>query len=113
MIMDYRQQGQGQFFPGFPGGGGGINNRLDRLERQIERLDRESTNKTAVWIVLKEDLDYVKILNTLNTTIKYMLKGSPQGRPFYYILRCNFCFTLSTLDPNKKFTNFDFKPKYP
>lgn len=40
MIMDYRQQGQGQFFPGFPGGGGGINNRLDRLERQIERLDR-------------------------------------------------------------------------
>ena len=23
MIMDYRQQGQGQFFPGFPGGGGG------------------------------------------------------------------------------------------
>ena len=41
MIMDYRQQGQGQFFPGFPGGGGGdINSRLDRLERQIERLDR-------------------------------------------------------------------------
>ena len=42
MIMDYRQQGQGQFFQGFPGGGGGggINNRLDRLERQIERLDR-------------------------------------------------------------------------
>jgi hypothetical protein len=39
--MDYRQQGQGQFFPpGFPGGAGGINNRLDRLERQIERLDR-------------------------------------------------------------------------
>jgi hypothetical protein len=40
MIMDYRQQGQGQFFPGSPGGAGGINNRLDRLERQIERLDR-------------------------------------------------------------------------
>ena len=28
MIMDYRQQGQGQFFPGFPGGGGGINTPL-------------------------------------------------------------------------------------
>ena len=43
MIMDYRQQGQGQFFPGFPGGGGGggINSRLDQLERQIERLDRK------------------------------------------------------------------------
>ena len=39
--MYYRQQGQGQFFPGIPGGGfGNINRRLDRLERQIERLDR-------------------------------------------------------------------------
>jgi hypothetical protein len=39
MIMDYRQQGQGQFFPGFPGGGN-VERRLERLERQIERLDR-------------------------------------------------------------------------
>ena len=40
--MYYRQQGQGQFFPGVPGGGGfgNISRRLERLERQIERLDR-------------------------------------------------------------------------
>ena len=38
--VDYRQQGQGQFFPGFPGGGN-TNQRLDRLERQLDRLDRQ------------------------------------------------------------------------
>lgn len=58
-MMDYRQQGQTQFFPGggfpgggfpgggFPGGGipgfpggGNIERRLDSLERQIAQLDR-------------------------------------------------------------------------
>jgi len=53
-MMDYRQQGQGQFFPGFPGGGfpgggfpgggfpggGNVDRRLEQLERQIQRTDR-------------------------------------------------------------------------
>ncbi|MCM3587931.1 hypothetical protein M3182_19585 [Mesobacillus maritimus] len=49
--MDYRQQGQGQgqFFPGFPGGGfpgggfpgggGNVDRRLDQLERQMRRVE--------------------------------------------------------------------------
>ena len=42
MIMDYRQQGQGQFFPVIPRRRAeALIHRLDRLERQIERLDRQ------------------------------------------------------------------------
>jgi hypothetical protein len=48
-MMDYRQQGQGQFFPGgggfpgggFPGGGfGGFNRRLEQVERDLQRVVR-------------------------------------------------------------------------
>lgn len=46
-MMDYRQQGQGQFFPGgggFPGGGfpgfGGFNRRLEQVERDLQRAAR-------------------------------------------------------------------------
>ena len=62
MSSDYglSTQGQGQFFPGFPGGGGEINRRLDRLEHQVERLQNQMDRKTAAWIVLNEDLESVK-----------------------------------------------------
>ena len=41
MIMDYRQQGQGNFSQdSLAEAEANVNRRLDRLERQIERLDR-------------------------------------------------------------------------
>ena len=85
-------------FPRIPGGGGGggINNRLDRLERQIERLDRRMDQQDRRLDRIERRLGLVKILNTLNTTIKYQYvkRVSSGGGPFSLYLKMQFLLHL-------------------